>query len=202
MEATRALPCPGECESRTLGAAALPGGLPCSRALTGPLPVLGPADVPRPSCSSAPGPQAQRSPALICLEFSNKETCGREEGGREGYRGGRPSGRMIPPPSPVTRGQAGGRRRRKKRRRGRGSGCAGARGVRRGLPGLTQAAHLLPGSWGRGRDNPGSREGSKGNPAPTLAPSLPSHQLLLWSQQTLSPRPGKIPRSQFLLPLS
>lgn len=34
-------PCPGECECRTLGAAALPTELPCSRALTGPLPCWG-----------------------------------------------------------------------------------------------------------------------------------------------------------------
>lgn len=83
--------------------------------------------------------------------------------------GGRPSGRMIQPPSPSTQGQAEGEE-------------EGMRlwllqepwllqqpgwGVQRGLPALTQAAHLLPCSWGRGRGSPSSREGSEGNPAPT-----------------------------------
>lgn len=81
---------------------------------------------------------------------------------------------MIPPPSPATRGQAGGRRRR------RGSGCQQPGwGVQRGLPGLTQAAHLLPCSWGRGRGSPSSREGSGGNSVsspcsiPILLPASP-----------------------------
>lgn len=92
---------------------------PADRALAGPRPVPGASrHATAKLAGSAPGPQAQRSPALICLEFSNKETCGREEGGREGYRGGRPSGRMIQPPSPATRGQAGG-----EEEEGQGSGC-------------------------------------------------------------------------------
>lgn len=187
-------PCPSECGSSPLSAALhgeTPGRTGAGR----------PPSCPwgRPTCcgqaaGSAPGPQAQCSPALICLEFSNKETCGREEGGREGYRGGRRSGRMIQPPSPATRGQA-----------GEGGKEEGTRlwlsqepgqGVQRGLPGLTQTAHLLPCSWGRGRGSPGSREGSGGKPAPTLAPSLPSRRFLRESRQTLSPRPGKMPCSQ------
>lgn len=99
---------------------------------------------------------------------------------------------MIQQPSPATRGQAGGEEEGTRLWLPQEPGW----GVQRGLPGLTQAAHLLPCSWGRGRGSPSSREGSRGNPSPTLAPSLPSHQLLRKSQQTLSPRPGKMPRSQ------
>lgn len=99
---------------------------------------------------------------------------------------------MIQPPSPATRGQAGGRR-------CRGSGCQQPGwGVQRGLPGLTQAAHLLPCSWGRGRGSPSSREGSGGNSSPAPAPSLPSHRLLRQNRQTLSRWLWKVPRSQLL----
>lgn len=68
-------------------------------------PIPSPGQQPRcgQAAGSAPGRQAPHPRALICLAFPNKEICGREERRREGYRGGRPRGRMIQPPSPATR---------------------------------------------------------------------------------------------------
>lgn len=146
----------------------------------------------------APGPQPQRSQMLICIEFSNKETCGRE-GEREkegGLLRGKPSGRMIQPPSPVTRGRLRGARPRG--RRGRGSGCCGSQArvlqsicERRAGPARADTSSTsAPMQLGEGR------RGRGGSPAPALAPSRRSRRLLRKSQRLLSPRPGKVPRSQ------
>lgn len=87
---------------------------------------------------------------------------------------------MIPPPSPVTRGQAGGRRRRKKRRRGRGSGCAGARlGCAEGAASADTNSTSAPMQLGEGKGQPRQQGGKKrklgSNPGsiPTLPPAPP-----------------------------
>lgn len=86
---------------------------------------------------------------------------------------------MIPPPSPVTRGQARGRRR-KKRRRGRGSGCAGARlGCAEGAARADTSSTSAPMQLGEGKGQP-RQQGRKqrklsSNPGsiPTLPPAPP-----------------------------
>lgn len=118
--------------------------------------------------------QACGRPTLICLGFSNKETCGREGGrrreedggGGRGLQGRQPSGRMIQPPSPATRGQAGGEE--------EGTG----QGVRRGCHGRHKL-HICSTQPGEGTSKPGSGERTRLHPCPPTggpspqAPSFP-----------------------------